>query len=128
MMHGVELRVPFLDPELVALAFQVPDHMKISGGHTKALLKRMAARYIPIDCVYRPKEGFSIPIKNWLMGEFLPVMEEALNADRIKQEGIFNLSTVNRLKHEHLHGQANHSHVLWSMVVFQNWRRMWLRA
>jgi asparagine synthase (glutamine-hydrolysing) len=66
MAASLEARVPFLDKELVELAFQVPDHLKVANGQTKAVLKRVAARHVPAECVYRPKEGFSIPIKNWL--------------------------------------------------------------
>ena len=61
---SLEARVPYLDRELVELAFQVPDHLKVSRGRTKVLLKAIAARHVPAHCVYRPKEGFSVPIKN----------------------------------------------------------------
>lgn len=125
MACSLESRVPLLDRELVELAFRVPSELKISGGRTKDLLKRVAARHVPRECVYRPKEGFSIPIKHWLRTEFRPLMEELLSPGRISEEGIFDNDTVQRLKTEHLDGKANHSHVLWSMLVFQDWRGRW---
>ncbi|MBA2564750.1 MAG: asparagine synthase (glutamine-hydrolyzing) [Gemmatimonadetes bacterium] len=125
MACSLEARVPFLDHELVELAFRMPARLKVAGGRTKVLLKRVAARHVPEACVYRPKEGFSIPIKNWLGSEFRPLLEDLLSRDRVKGDGIFQPETVERLKVEHLTGRSNHSHVLWSLLVFQDWRRRW---
>jgi len=124
MACSLETRVPLLDTELVELAFRVPSHLKVSGT-TKDLLKRVAVRHVPRECVYRPKEGFSIPMKHWLGTEFRPLLEELLAPSRIASEGIFQPDTVARLKTEHLDGRANHSHVLWTLLVFQDWRRRW---
>jgi asparagine synthase (glutamine-hydrolysing) len=128
MSMGVSLesRVPLLDKELVELAFRIPDNLKVNNSDTKVLLKRVAMRHVPRHCIYRPKEGFSIPIKNWLTTQLRPMMEELLSAQRIQAEGLFDWSTVARLKAEHLAGSANHSHILWSLMVFQAWRDKWL--
>ncbi|MGH8624648.1 MAG: asparagine synthase (glutamine-hydrolyzing) [Gammaproteobacteria bacterium] len=125
MAMSLETRVPLLDRELVELSFRVPCHLKVNSGATKILLKQIAERHVPRDCVYRPKEGFSIPIKNWLGSQFRHVMENALNPERIRNEGLFKPETITRLKEEHLSGRANHSHILWSLIVFQSWRSMW---
>lgn len=123
---SLEARVPLLDKELVEMAFQAPDWLKVNKGETKVLLKRIATRHVPENCVYRPKEGFSMPIKNWLGTQFRPLLEDFLSAKRIEAEGIFRRPTIERLKAEHLAGKANHSHVLWSLMVFQAWRDKWL--
>lgn len=128
MAVSLEARVPLLDRELVELAFALPDRYKVNGTKTKVLLKRIAARYVPANCVYRPKEGFSIPIKNWLAERFRPMLMHCLDPQRIKVEGIFNADTVGRLISEHFGGRANHSHILWSLVVFQSWRERWLEG
>lgn len=125
MACSLEARVPLLDHELVELAFQVPPRLKVSRGQTKILLKRVATRHVPRQCVYRPKEGFSIPIKNWLNDEIRPLVEDLLEPRRLAADGIFNVETVERLRREHEQGIANHSHVLWSLLVFQDWRRRW---
>jgi len=117
--------VPLLDPELVELAFRMPPRLKVQGGRTKVLLKRVAARHVPKECVYRPKQGFSIPIKNWLGRELRPLTDELLSSDRLRREGLFRVETVERLRREHDAGRANHSHVLWSLLVFQDWRTRW---
>ena len=125
MATSLETRVPLLDVELVELAFGMPPELKVHNGETKVLLKRVAARHVPRECVYRQKQGFSIPIKQWLGTSFRPLMEELLSPARLGPEGLFNVATVERLKREHLNGRANHSHVLWSLLVFHDWRRRW---
>jgi asparagine synthase (glutamine-hydrolysing) len=125
MACSLESRVPLLDKELVELAFRIPSTLKIAEGRTKDLLKRVAARHVPRECVYRPKEGFSIPMKRWLGTEFRPILEEMTSTRRLEAEGVFDAGTIARLKSEHLSGRANHSHVLWAVLVFQDWRSRW---
>jgi len=126
MAVSLESRVPLLDKELVELAFQIPGRHKVTGGKTKVLLKQIAARHVPRECVYRSKEGFSIPIKNWLKSELRPLMEELLSNKTIRDGGIFQTAAIENLKQEHIRGTANHSHLLWSLMVFQSWKKMWL--
>ena len=128
MAVSLEARVPYLDRELVEMAFRIPSEHKVGLRRTKVLLKRVAARHVPSECVYRPKEGFSIPIKNWLGTEFRPLLDDLLEPGRLRQEGLFDPVCVERLKGEHMAGRANHSHVLWSLMVFQAWRQRWLEG
>jgi asparagine synthase (glutamine-hydrolysing) len=125
MAVSLEARVPLLDPELVELAFRMPEAYKLRGGQTKVLLKKVAARHVPAECVYRPKQGFSIPIKHWLGHEFRPLVDDLLGRERLEAGGLFQADTVECLKHEHFTNRANHSHLLWSLLVFQDWRRRW---
>jgi asparagine synthase (glutamine-hydrolysing) len=117
--------VPLLDPELVALSFRLPERFKVAGRQTKVLLKQLAARHVPAECVYRRKQGFSVPMKHWLNQEFRALANDLLAPDRLRQEGIFRVNTVERLKAEHARGEQNHSHVLWALMVFQDWRVRW---
>ncbi len=125
MACSLEARVPLLDRDIAELAFRLPAALKYDGSHTKILLKRVAARHVPRECVYRPKEGFSIPIKNWLRNEFRPLVERYLAPERLKSEGLFEPEVVGRLWQEHLDNRANHSHLLWSLLVFEQWRDRW---
>lgn len=126
MAVSLEARVPYLDTEVVELAFQVPEKFKATSKETKVILKSIAAKYVPKECIYRPKEGFSIPIKNWLNKEVKPVMEDLLDNKKIAADGIFDFNTIDRLKKEHSAGAANHSHILWSLIVFHDWKKRWL--
>ena len=125
MACSLEVRVPLLDHELVEFAFRLPPALKVRGATTKVLMKSVAARHIPRRCVYRPKEGFSIPIKEWLMTELRSRMEDLLADRHLSSQGLFQVDEVRRLKSEHLAGQANHSHVLWCLMVYQDWARRW---
>jgi asparagine synthase (glutamine-hydrolysing) len=127
MAVSLESRVPFLDKEMVELAFEVPDRLKVRDGVSKWILKNIAERYVPADAVYRPKEGFSVPLKHWIAGAYRGLMDELLSADRIRQEGIFEWPELERMKHEHLSGRQNHSHRLWTVMMFQAWQDRWLR-
>jgi len=125
MACSLETRVPFLEHPIAELAFTVPPELKTAKGSAKVLLKKIAARYVPAECIYRPKEGFSIPIKHWLGTDFRPLLEDLLAPARVAAEGLFQVDTIERLKREHLVGSANHSHILWSLIVFQDWRGRW---
>jgi asparagine synthase (glutamine-hydrolysing) len=125
MACSLEVRVPLLDRELVELAYRLPSRLKFDGSSTKILLKRVAARHVPRECVYRPKEGFSIPIKNWLRGELRGLVEQYLAPERLRQQGLLEAQTVTRLWREHLENRANHSHLLWSLLVFEQWLERW---
>jgi asparagine synthase (glutamine-hydrolysing) len=128
MAVSLEVRVPLLGKEVVELAFSLPSRLKVARRKTKILLKRLAARHVPHHCVYRGKQGFSIPIKSWLGTQFRDVMESYLEPGRLRRAGLFDATTVERLKREHLLGSANHSHVLWSLIVFERWRSTWLEG
>lgn len=125
MATSLEVRVPLLDPELIQLAFCLPANLKVSGGESKVLLKRIAAERVPAECVYRPKEGFSIPIKHWLRSELRPMVDGLLSERRIREQGVFSWEAVRRLRDEHMEGRENHSHVLWALLVFHDWRARW---
>jgi asparagine synthase (glutamine-hydrolysing) len=128
MANSLEVRVPLLSKNVVELAFKLSAHQKIRRGETKILLKRLAARRVPKQCVYRAKEGFSIPIKNWLSDQFRPMLEEATTKASLDDIGLFNATKVAELKSQHLAGRANHSHILWSLIVLHNWKRQWLKT
>jgi asparagine synthase (glutamine-hydrolysing) len=125
MACSLEARVPLLDREVIELAFRLPVSLKFDARRTKILLKRVAARHVPGDCVYRAKQGFSIPMKSWLKSELRGVVEHYLAPDRLSSAGLFEPAVVQRLRREHEAGQGNHSHLLWALLVFEQWRERW---
>ncbi len=126
MAVSLESRVPLLDKDLVELAFRVPAGLKIQRGELKSILKKTAARHVPAECLYRHKQGFSIPIKHWLTTTLKPLMMELLDSDRLRRQGLVQAPVVERLVRQHLAGTHNHSHVLWSLMVFQRWHATWM--
>jgi asparagine synthase (glutamine-hydrolysing) len=125
MACSLETRVPLLDRGLVELAFRMPSWLKYSARNTKILLKRVARRHVPAQCVDRPKQGFSIPFKNWLRESFRPLVDDLLAPARIAADGLFEPAMVEQLKREHFENRANNSHLLWTLMVFHDWRRRW---
>jgi asparagine synthase (glutamine-hydrolysing) len=126
MANSLEVRTPFLDYRVVEFAAGLPSHLKLRGWHTKYVLKQCMATRLPGEILTRRKEGFSIPMKNWLRQELSPLMQDVLSPARLKREGLFNPAYVDKLKAEHLQGTANHSHQLWSLMMFEIWREAYL--
>ena len=128
MATSLETRVPFLDHRFVEFTATIPSHYKLRGNTTKYLLKKALSRYLPDTIIKRGKEGFSIPIKNWLKEDLKDLMLDVLSADKIKREGFFEAAEVQNLIHEHLSNKENHSHRLWAMMVFGIWQDVYLHS
>jgi asparagine synthase (glutamine-hydrolysing) len=122
MANSLEVRTPYLDHRMVEFAAGLRSRLRLRGLRTKYLLKLCMASRLPREILTRRKEGLSVPMKTWLRGELRPLLELVLSPDRIQEGGLFNVSFVERLKSEHLKGTANHSHRLWSLMIFEIWR------
>jgi len=123
MATSLEVRVPLLDHKMVEFAFSMPGNMKLRGiKGTKYIFKKAMAPYLPGEILKRPKQGFSIPIKNWLKGPMKTFLMDTLNAQSVNEEGIFRWETVDQLIREHTRGEKNHSHRLWGLLVFRLWK------
>jgi asparagine synthase (glutamine-hydrolysing) len=121
MATSLEARVPYLDHRIVEFAFSLPPDFKMRGFQTKKILKNTFWNRLPPEVQNRDKQGFSIPIKNWIRNELKPMMMELLNPQRIQAQGYFQPDYVTRLVNRHLDGVENHSHKLWALMVFQQW-------
>ncbi|HEX9653030.1 MAG TPA: asparagine synthase C-terminal domain-containing protein, partial [bacterium] len=126
MATSLEGRVPFLDYRFVEFAATIPGRLKMKGTDTKHILKKAMKGILPPEILKRGKEGFSIPIKNWLKNDLKELMLDVLSPQKIKQQGFFNADYVQRLTQEHLTGRENHSHRLWAMMVFGIWHDIYL--
>ena len=126
MAVSLEARVPFLDHRVVEFAFGLSPDQKIHGFRTKHLLKKTMADLLPAAIKGREKQGFSIPIKNWIRGPLRAMMTDLLAGDRLRREGFFNDTFVSRLMAEHLRGAENHSHKLWALMVFESWYQTYM--
>jgi asparagine synthase (glutamine-hydrolysing) len=126
MAMSLEARGPFLDYRVVELALSMPGHMKIRGSQRKYILKKAFADLIPEVVLKRKKEGFSIPMKNWLKQELKSVLQELLDEKTLAKLGFFNWSAVNHMVQEHLCGKQNHAHRLWCLMVFVMWHRKYI--
>ena len=121
MATSLETRAPFLDVDVMELAFSMPGDLKIRNGTRKFVVKDALRGVLPDRILDRSKEGFSIPMKNWLKRELKPLMERLLAPDRLRARGLIDPDETNRLITEHCAGSANHAHVLFSLMVFERW-------
>jgi len=126
MATSLETRAPFLDADVMELAFSFPGDLKVRGGDRKFVLKQALDGVLPRRILTRSKEGFSIPMKNWLRRELKPLMLELLSRDRVARRGLFDPSDVERRVQEHLNGRENHAHVLFGLMVFERWAQEFL--
>ena len=121
MAVSLEARVPLLDYRIVELAVNLPPQMKLYRGETKRILKQAMAGRLPHEVLNKPKQGFSIPLKNWLRDPLKPMMMDLLSPEKIQRRGYFNPECVSRWVSEHMNGTMNHSHRLWALMVFELW-------
>ena len=121
MATSLETRAPFLDVDVMELAFSMPGHLKIRSGERKYVLKRAMKGLLPESVLTRGKEGFSIPMKSWLRREWAPMMQDLLGPDRVGRRGWLEPAQVTRRVREHLAGTQNHAHLLFSLMVLERW-------
>ena len=126
MATSLEARVPLLDYKMVEFAFSLPSRFKLGGTTTKWFFKKVMEGILPQEIIYRRKEGFSIPIKNWLKNELKDLMVEYLSEKRVKEAGFFNFSYIEKMINEHLGNKQNHAHRLWALILFNLWREKYL--
>jgi len=126
MATSLEARVPLLDYKLVEFAFSLPPDYKVRGSTTKWFFKKALSGFLPETIINRRKEGFSIPIKNWLKGELKELMLTYLDPSAIESTGLFENGYVQRLISEHLASKENHSHRLWALISFMIWKKKFL--
>lgn len=121
MATSLETRAPFLDADVMELAFSMPGDLKIRDGERKWILKRAMRGVLPDRILTRRKEGFSIPMKNWLRREFQPLMRDLLSPARVASRGLFNPDEVTRMMDAHVAGHQNYAHTLFPLMVFERW-------
>jgi asparagine synthase (glutamine-hydrolysing) len=126
MKVALELRSPFLDTDLCALASALDPRLKVKGGVQKYLTKKLAERYLPREVIYRPKQGFALPIKHWLRTELAPLLKRMLPNGNLVQAGWFRGAEIQRLLDEHTGGAAEHTHRLWSLLWLEIWHRIFV--
>jgi asparagine synthase (glutamine-hydrolysing) len=121
MAHSLEARVPFLSHKMVEWALTVPEGMKLKGGTGKLILRRAISPWIPTDILARPKQGFQIPIADWLRDRFGDFAREVWSSSGLSRAGYLNPAAVELLFLEHKEGAADHSRLLYAITAFGIW-------
>ena len=126
MANALEVRVPFLDRELVEFAARIPFEYKIRNLTSKYILKKAFSPYLPKKIFKQRKQGFTIPISSWLRGELGALAEKILLSDSLRQRGLFKQNHLKWMLEEHRKGKQELGHRIWSLVVFEIWARLYL--
>jgi asparagine synthase (glutamine-hydrolysing) len=123
MAYSLEARVPYLDHHLVEFAATLMPDLKQRGRETKYILKKVAERYLPMDIIYRQKQGFHMPLRSWLANELQDYLNQYLAADGLLKRNLFRPEAVAKLLAQHRSGQKDHAIKLWNLLVLEKWFR-----
>lgn len=121
MAHSVEVRTPFLDYRLIEFIAALPGNLKIKGTRTKHILKEAVKDLLPSEIIDRPKEGFVLPINDWLLDELQPFVRDCLSSRRLSMHGLLQSAVVDRMLEEHYGGGRQNGGRIWNLAMFQVW-------
>jgi asparagine synthase (glutamine-hydrolysing) len=128
MAHALEVRVPLLDQELVEWVSGLPADWKLRGGEGKHVFKRALEPYLPADVLYRPKQGFAVPLGRWFRGPLRERVRQVLLGPALADTGLFAPAALARVADEHDRGARDHSAAIWSLLMFEAFQRQVLGA
>lgn len=123
MAASLELRMPLLDHRVVEFAWRLSDACRREGRTGKVMLRRLLYRYVPQEIVDRPKQGFEIPVDDWLRGPLRAWMLDLLDPAALRREGLIDAAAVGALVADHLAGRGRNGLALWPVLMFEAWRR-----
>jgi asparagine synthase (glutamine-hydrolysing) len=126
MGHSKELRVPFLDHRLVEFGFGVPTRHLLAGGHTKALFRAIARRWIPADVAEAPKRSVQSPQREWLAGAWEQLVREVLNSKSFADRGWVDPLRARAAYDRYLAGNRENSFFVWQWLNLELWARAYL--
>jgi len=123
MAASVEVRVPFVDPTVVAAAFSLPGATKIRGRTTKAALKDAAAAWLPDEIINRPKASFSAPLRAWISHDLKDVVDRELLDGELVASGFLRREPLQRLVADERSGRQDRSKQIWQLLTTEMWCR-----
>ena len=123
MAVGVEVRVPFLDLDLVEFSTLIPPEYKLRGNETKYILKKMMEKYLPSEVIYRKKTGFGAPVRKWVKEDLNDKLNSDLSEDSIKERGIFNYEVVQELITKTKADKIDGAYSLFSLLSIESWMK-----
>ncbi len=126
MAANLEVRVPFLNRQMIEFAARIPPELKLHGFKRKYILKRALERLLPHDVVWRKKAGFGAPIRSWLRGPLRPLVEELLSEKVVRQRGLFRPEEVRRLIDLNLSGREDYSLQVFLLLNLELWHRQFI--
>jgi len=126
MAVSLEARAPLLDHKLIEFVTKIPASLKLAGLETKYLLKKAVKDLVPSEILNRPKQGFGVPIQEWINQQLRSRLRETLTEPRTRQRGYVDPRYVDVLLDEHERGRRDHSTGLWALFMLELWHRQFL--
>ncbi len=126
MAANLEVRVPFLNHELIEMAARMPTDLKLRGLKRKYVLKRAAEKLLPREVVWRKKAGFGAPIRSWLRGPLRPLVDDLLSEETIKRRGLFRPTEVQRIITANLSGREDYNLQVFQLLTLELWQQTFL--
>jgi asparagine synthase (glutamine-hydrolysing) len=127
MAHSVEVRPPFLDHRLVQFVAGLPGNVKIKAGRVKHILKEAVRDLLPAEVLTRSKEGFIMPVNEWLIGSLKGYVQSTLTPARLARHGLFKADAVQQMLAAHYSGTANRGNQIWNLLMLQLWWEEYVR-
>lgn len=126
MAANLEVRVPFLNREIIELAARMPPDLKLRGFKRKYILKRALEKLLPHDVVWRKKAGFGAPIRSWLRGALRPLVEDLLSEETVRRRGLFQPAEVRRVIDANLSGREDYNLQVFQLLNLELWQRRFI--
>jgi asparagine synthase (glutamine-hydrolysing) len=123
MAASLEARVPLLDHELIEYVQKIPAHLKLKGAETKYIFKKALEGIVPNEILYREKQGFGVPINEWINAQLKDRIRETLTEKRTMERGFFEAKYIKTLLEEHRVNRRDHSYSLWILWMLELWHR-----
>jgi asparagine synthase (glutamine-hydrolysing) len=126
MAANLEVRVPFLNREMIDLTARMPPDLKLRGLKRKYILKRALEKVLPRDLVWRKKAGFGAPIRAWLRGPLKPMVDDLLSTETIERRGLFKPAEVQRIINANLSGREDYNLQVFQLLTLELWQRQFM--
>lgn len=129
MGNSLEVRVPFLDYEVVNFAFSLPSDFKINASMRKRIVQDAFRDILPSQLYNRPKKGFEVPLLKWFRNEMRSVITNDLLSEKfVKEQGIFDYAAIQKIKDQLFSSNPGDVHArIWGLIVFQWWWKKWMK-
>jgi asparagine synthase (glutamine-hydrolysing) len=127
MANSLEVRAPFLDSEFAAFALGIPPELKLRGFSTKWILKRALKGRLPRQILRKKKQGFAVPVAQWLKTDLKGLMEKAFDKKKIEKEGIFDYNYIDNAVRAFVSNKKDTRKEIWALFMFEMWYDKWMR-
>jgi asparagine synthase (glutamine-hydrolysing) len=126
MAANLEVRVPFLNREMIEFTARLPPELKLRGFKRKYILKRALEKLLPHEIVWRKKAGFGAPIRSWLRGALKPLVDELLSEETVRRRGLFRPEEVRRIIDLNLSGREDYNLQVFQLLNLELWHRQFI--